>query len=147
MIGTVSVDDGAGSLYNGTVKLDDGAGTLYDGTVDLDNGAGDLYDGVVKLDDGAQDLYDGAKQLLDGSGDLDDGTQDLLDGIIKLNDEGIRKLTELFGDNVQDAVDRIKAVRNAGSDYQTFTEVAPTEDKDAVNTVKFVYRTAAVKAE
>ena len=54
---------------------------------------------------------------------------------------------ELFGDNVQDAVDRIKAVRNAGSDYQTFTEVAPTEDKDAVNTVKFVYRTAAVKAE
>ncbi len=145
--GTVSVDDGAGSLYNGTVKLDDGAGTLYDGTVDLDNGAGDLYDGVVKLDDGAQDLYNGAKQLLDGSGDLDDGTQDLLDGIIKLNDEGIRKLTELFGDNVQDAVDRIKAVRNAGSDYQTFTEVAPTEDKDAVNTVKFVYRTAAVKAE
>ena len=145
--GTVSVDDGAGSLYNGTVKLDDGAGTLYDGTVDLDNGAGDLYDGVVKLDDGAQDLYDGAKQLLDGSGDLDDGTQDLLDGIIRLNDEGIRKLTELFGDNVQDAVDRIKAVKNASIDYQTFTEVAPSEDKDAVNTVKFVYRTAAVKAE
>ena len=145
--GTVSVDDGAGSLYNGTVKLDDGAGTLYDGTVDLDNGAGDLYDGVVKLDDGAQDLCDGAKQLLDGSGDLDDGTQDLLDGIIKLNDEGIRKLTELFGDNVQDAVDRIKAVKNASIDYQTFTEVAPSEDKDAVNTVKFVYRTAAVKSE
>ena len=145
--GTVSVDDGAGSLYNGTVKLDDGAGTLYDGTVDLDNGAGDLYDGVVKLDDGAQDLYDGAKQLLDGSGDLDDGTQDLLDGIIKLNDEGIKKLTELFGDNVQDAVDRIKAVKNASIDYQTFTEVAPSEDKDAVNTVKFVYRTAAVKSE
>lgn len=145
--GTVSVDDGAGSLYNGTAKLDDGAGTLYDGTVDLDNGAGDLYDGVVKLDDGAQDLYDGAKQLLDGSGDLDDGTQDLLDGIIKLNDEGIRKLTELFGDNVQDAVDRIKAVKNASIDYQTFTEVAPSEDKDAVNTVKFVYRTAAVKSE
>lgn len=145
--GTVSLDDGAGSLYDGASKLDDGAGTLYDGTVDLDNGAGDLYDGVVKLDDGAQDLYDGAMQLLDGSGDLDDGTQDLLDGIIKLNDEGIKKLTELFGDNVQDAVDRIKAVRNAGSDYQTFTEVAPTEDKDAVNTVKFVYRTAAVKAE
>ncbi len=145
--GSASLDDGAGSLYNGAVKLNDGAGTLYDGTVDLDNGAGDLYDGVVKLDDGAQDLYDGAMQLLDGSGDLDDGTQDLLDGIIKLNDEGIKKLTELFGDNVQDAVDRIKAVRNAGSDYQTFTEVAPTEDKDAVNTVKFVYRTAAVKAE
>lgn len=145
--GSASLDDGAGSLYNGAVKLNDGAGTLYDGTVDLDNGAGDLYDGVVKLDDGAQDLYNGAMQLLDGSGDLDDGTQKLLDGIIKLNDEGIKKLTELFGDNVQDAVDRIKAVRNAGSDYQTFTEVAPTEDKDAVNTVKFVYRTAAVKAE
>ena len=83
----------------------------------------------------------------DGSGDLDDGTQDLLDGIIKLNDEGIKKLTELFGDNVQDAVDRIKAVKNASNDYQTFTEIAPSEDKDAVNTVKFVYRTAAVKAE
>ena len=145
--GSASLDDGAGSLYNGAVKLNDGAGTLYDGTVDLDNGAGDLYDGVVKLDDGAQDLYDGAMQLLDGSGDLDDGTQDLLDGIIKLNDEGIKKLTELFGDNVQDAVDRIKAVKNASNDYQTFTEIAPSEDKDAVNTVKFVYRTAAVKAE
>ena len=145
--GSASLDDGAGSLYNGAVKLNDGAGTLYDGTVDLDNGAGDLYDGVVKLDDGAQDLYDGAKQLLDGSGDLDDGTQKLLDGIVKLNDEGIKKLTDLFGDNVQDAVDRIKAVKNASNDYQTFTEIAPSEDKDAVNTVKFVYRTAAVKAE
>ena len=145
--GIDSANSGAGSLYDGSVSLDDGAGSLYNGTVSLDDGAGSLYDGASKLDDGAQDLYDGAKQLLDGSGDLDDGTQDLLDGIIKLNDEGIKKLTELFGDNVQDAVDRIKAVRNAGSDYQTFTEVAPTEDKDAVNTVKFVYRTAAVKAE
>ncbi|MCH4000406.1 MAG: hypothetical protein LKG90_09960 [Lachnospiraceae bacterium] len=145
--GIDSANSGAGSLYDGTVSLDDGAGSLYNGTVSLDDGAGSLYDGASKLDDGAQDLYDGAMQLLDGSGDLDDGTQDLLDGIIKLNDEGIKKLTELFGDNVQDAVDRIKAVRNAGSDYQTFTEVAPTEDKDAVNTVKFVYRTAAVKAE
>ena len=145
--GSASLYDGAGSLYNGAVKLNDGAGTLYDGTVDLDNGAGDLYDGVIKLDDGAQDLYDGAKQLLDGSGDLDDGTQKLLDGIVKLNDEGIKKLTDLFGDNVQDAVDRIKAVKNASNDYQTFTEIAPSEDKDAVNTVKFVYRTAAVRAE
>jgi X-X-X-Leu-X-X-Gly heptad repeat protein len=145
--GIDSANSGVGSLYDGTVSLDDGAGSLYNGTVSLDDGAGSLYDGASKLDDGAQDLYDGAMQLLDGSGDLDDGTQDLLDGIIKLNDEGIKKLTELFGDNVQDAVDRIKAVRNAGSDYQTFTEVAPTEDKDAVNTVKFVYRTAAVKAE
>ena len=89
------------------MKLDDGAGDLYDGTVKLDDGAGDLFDGIVELDDGTGDLLDGAIQIRDG--------------MATLNDDGIEKITSLFDQNTQDAIDRFQAVLDAGDGYTNFS--------------------------
>ena len=101
--------------------------------------------------------YDGTVQLLDGTGSLDDGAQELLDGLNKYNKEGIQKLTELFGDNVQDVLDRLQAVTEAGDDYteagddyNSFSGALPVQsgdDKNGGNAVKFIYRTDSIKAD
>lgn len=108
-----------------------------------------LDSGVTDLDSGAHDLLDGMTTLADGTGTLDSGTQDLLDGINKLNDEGIKKITELFGDNASDVIDRLKAVEDAGKDYNIFSEALDytTDDGSQANSVKFIFKTDAIKAD
>ncbi|HBH71218.1 MAG TPA: hypothetical protein DDX59_07080, partial [Lachnospiraceae bacterium] len=93
--------------------------------------------------DGTQTLIDGINSLNDGAHDLDDGMATLQDGVIKLNEEGIRKLTDLFGDNVQDVIDRINAVVDAGDDYTSFAGTGDQEN----SAVKFIYKTDAIKAK
>ena len=133
--------NGAGTLKEGTGALRNGTTKLVEGTSSLNSGAGELLDGITKLSQGASDLSTGAKDLADGTGKLDDGAGELLDGLMTLNEEGIEKLTQLFGDNVEDVVDRIKAVKEAGERYTSFTgSVDPNND----NTVKFIYKTEAV---
>lgn len=141
--GIGTLQSGASDLKSGAHQLDDGAGDLNDGIIKLDNGAGDLQKGAHDLDDGTQTLIDGINSLNDGAHDLDDGMATLQDGVIKLNEEGIRKLTDLFGDNVQDVIDRINAVVDAGDDYTSFAGTGDQEN----SAVKFIYKTDAVKAK
>ena len=141
--GVSKLQSGASDLQSGAHQLDDGAGDLNDGIIKLDNGAGDLQKGAHDLDDGTQTLIDGINSLNDGAHDLDDGMATLQDGVIRLNEEGIRKLTDLFGDNVQDVIDRINAVVDAGDDYTSFAGTGDQEN----SAVKFIYKTDAVKAK
>lgn len=148
--GAATLSTGTSDLKSGADKVNEGAGSLKTGADKLDSGTADLYDGAVQLDDGASDLYDGTVQLLDGTGSLDDGAQELLDGLNKYNKEGIQKLTELFGDNVQDVLDRLQAVTEAGDDYNSFSGALPVQsgdDKNGGNAVKFIYRTDSIKAD
>lgn len=148
--GAATLSTGMSDLKSGADKVNEGAGSLKTGADKLDSGTADLYDGAVQLDDGASDLYDGTVQLLDGTGSLDDGAQELLDGLNKYNKEGIQKLTELFGDNVQDVLDRLQAVTEAGDDYNSFSGALPVQsgdDKNGGNAVKFIYRTDSIKAD
>lgn len=149
--GASSLQGGVNDLDTGADKLDNGAGDLLKGTKDLDSGAGDLNTGAGKLDSGAGDLLEGTITLDDGVKTLDSGASNLLDGMLKLNDEGIKKLTELFGDNVSDVVDRINAVADAGKNYNSFTEsLDVTSDngdgQESGNNVKFIYKTDAIEA-
>ena len=148
--GAATLSTGTSDLKSGADKVNEGAGSLKTGADKLDSGTADLYDGAVQLDDGASDLYDGTVQLLDGTGSLDDGAQELLDGLNKYNKEGIQKLTELFGDNVQDVLDRLQAVTEAGDDYNSFSGALPVQsgdDENGGNAVKFIYRTDSIKAD
>lgn len=140
--GVKELKDGTVKLKDGTKELKDGTVKLVDGTKELDDGAGTLKDGAVSLKDGAQELSDGVQELSDGALELDDGAQELKDGMFRFDEEGISKLTELFGDNVQEAVDRIQAVMDAGKNYTTFTRLPEGTD----GSVRFIYKTDAVKA-
>ena len=139
--GASQVATGAGDLEKGLIDADNGVADLQKGAHDLDDGAGDLQKGTNDLDKGASDLVDGVIKLDDGAGDLDSGAAELADGMLKLNDDGIEKLTELFGDNLSDAVDRINAVVDTGTDYKSF---AGTADPDNTS-VKFIYKTGEIK--
>lgn len=139
--GTGSLKDGAAELKNGTQELKDGTVKLVDGTGTLNDGAASLKDGVSTLKDGVVTLKDGVLTLDEGAGTLDEGALELMDGMFEFDEEGISKLTELFGDDVQDVTDRLKAVADAGKEYSTFTELPEGVD----GSVKFIIRTEGVK--
>ena len=146
--GVGELADGASALKDGAEELKGGTGQLVEGTGTLNDGAGDLKDGMETLDDGIGTLKDGVGTLKDGvftldegMNSLDEGALELLNGMFEFDEEGISKLTELFGDDVQDVVDRLKAVADAGKEYNTFTGLS--EDMDG--SVKFVIRTESVE--
>ena len=147
--GAAELNNGAGELVSGTKALRDGAAALKDGTGELKDGTDQLVLGTETLDDGAGTLKDGVDTLKEGvltldegMGTLDDGALELLDGMFEFDEEGISKLTDLFGDDVTDVVDRLKAVSDAGKEYNTFTKLP----KDMDGSVKFIIKTEAVKS-
>ncbi len=95
---------------------------------------------VEELADGAVELTDGARDLDDGAGELTDGAGDLLSGLLEMNDDGISMLTKTFGENLPEAVERLKLIRAAGAAYQNFAGALPDEN----NSVKFIVRTSGI---
>lgn len=147
--GIEELDSGAGELADGAGSLKDGAATLKNGTDELQSGTGQLVEGTNTLNDGAGTLKDGVVTLKDGvltldegMGTLDEGALALVDGMFEFDEEGISKLTDLFGDDVQDVLDRLQAVSDAGKEYNTFTRLPENMD----GSVKFIIKTEAVTA-
>lgn len=139
--GAGELADGANSLNDGAAALKNGTGELKDGTKKLVEGATTLNDGAGELKDGTLELKDGVLTLEEGAGDLDAGALELLNGMFEFDQEGISKLTDLFGDDVQNVVDRLEAVSNAGKAYNTFTKLPENVD----GSVKFIIKTDAIK--
>ena len=138
--GARALKDGTASAYSGSVTLMNGTNSLMTGSDSLLTGTGDLKTGTAKLVGGTEDLDDGAGKLDDGVSKLAEGVNDLTDGLFKFDDEGISKLTDMFGDNVTDVVDRLKTVEDAGNDYTSFTGASDNMESN----VKFVYKTDAI---
>lgn len=162
--GAAQVADGAAQVADGAAALADGLGTLDGGLGTLNEKAGSLTAGVKQLSDGTNQLADGASALVNNNGalndgaaqlsngtdaivegvdKLDDGAHELADGIVTFNEEGIEKIVNSYTGDIGPLMDRIQAVLDAGADYQTYTDLA-----EGVNgSVKFIYKTAAVKAD
>lgn len=159
--GTTSLSSGVTKLYSGIKQLNTGAATLAKGTADLKSGTGELKSkigaaspqiksGIGTVNSGASQISDGAKTLAAGTKTLDNGivtlangTKDLKDGTIKLNKEGISKITGIFGEDTKDAVNEIEDVLNAGKKYNSFSGI----NSDMSGDVKFIFKTAEIKSE
>ncbi|MBR6256047.1 MAG: hypothetical protein IKR23_01610 [Lachnospiraceae bacterium] len=148
--GTISLYDGSVRLSDGASRLNSGAGELYEGMAKFSTGAAELNDGAVRLRDGAASLYDGTAKLNDGvyrlndgAKRLDEGAAELRDGMIRLDEEGVQKISSLLGDNAADVLNRIKAVKKAGEGYRSFTGALEDEE----DSVRFIYKTGAISAE
>ena len=61
----------------------------------------------------------------------------------KFNEEGIEKLTSFFENDLEMLADRLKAVKNAGEDYQSFAGISD----DMSGSVKFIIKTDSISAE
>lgn len=141
--GLNTLDAGLGQLNEKTGTLGSGAVQLSDGVKQLSDGASKLVNNSVALNDGAAALKDGTGAITDGVGQLSDGAHELSDGIVTFNEEGIEKILNSYNGDLKPLMEKLQAVLDAGTAYQTYTDIA-----EGVNgSVKFIYKTDAIEAE
>lgn len=120
--GVSSAKDGAGQLRAGAATLKEGAKTLCEGADSLDNGIGTMKEGLPGLIDGITRLRGGADELHDG--------------IVRLDEEGISRITDVLGEGLAELVGRLEAVRSVSEQYPGFAGKAEE--------TKFIYRTESI---
>ncbi len=128
--------------------------SLTDGTGEMNKKLGkaspQVKAGIQTVDSGAGKISKGAKTLAKGTGTLDsgivtlfDGTKTLKNGVIKLNKDGISKITDIFGNDTKEIIDAVEEILNNGKSYQSFSGM----NKNMTGSVKFVFKTAEIKAD
>ena len=135
------------TIKNGATQLETSGKTLTGGASQLSANSGTLTSGASKLASGAQQLVSGtatlssgSTQVKDGIKSLSDGAKELADGTKKFDDEGIKKLSDLVEDDLQDLMDRFDAIRSDDNAYTSFSGKSSGMDGN----VKFVIETAAI---
>lgn len=129
---TAGVDKAAA----GAEKLNAGAGTLSAGIGQLAKGASELYDGVGTLKAGSGKLVDGVTELRDGQKQLNDGLK-------QFKEEGVDKLVNAFGGELENVAERAEAMCELAAEYRSFAGIAD----ETQGTVRFIYRSDAIKAD
>lgn len=126
---TVTVD---GQEYTGSVPFTAITAVILDGdkfsNIEADNGK------VMELD--GQTAVLGT--VMPG---LADGAQELHDGVQEFSDKSSGDLSDDFGSGLRNVVRRLKAVRQAGKNYQTFSGLPA----GSTGSVKFIVETAEIK--
>ncbi len=145
--GAKKLEAGAGQLNSGAAVLSAGIGQLAEGGSRLESGAGELGDGIQQLADGSSQLKAGTSQLAEGGQELNngvaelkDGADELRDGMEEFNEEGIEKITDFLEGDIQDVLDRLEAVQDAGEAYKLFSESGNVNGR-----VKFIIETAGIE--
>lgn len=148
--GAKTLSSGAKELSNGADALASGTGSLVSGSKELDNGVSTLQSGVSelssnspKLVDGVGELSDGADELSDGVSELKDGAEELRDGMEEFNEEGIQKLEDIFIDDMDKMIERLRLLQDMGNDYKSFTGITDEMNGD----VKFIIKTDGILKE
>lgn len=133
-LGLLTYTNGVASAANGAATLSSGASDLKSGTAQLKAGASSLYDGILKLKNGTPALVDGVTQLKDGA-------MQLSDGLKQFNEEGVQKIVDLVGGDLESMLARVRATIDVSKNYQNFSGISDTMDGQ----VKFIYRTDEIK--
>ena len=74
---------------------------------------------------------------------MEKGSIKLDDGMNKFNRKGIKKLNNLYEDDIKEVLDRLDAVIEVGKDYKNFSGLNKGMDGE----VKFIIETEAVEKE
>lgn len=77
-------------------------------------GLGSYTEGVDSAADGSKKVVGGAKQISDGAGEAANGASTLANGMGEYSSQVIAKLSELFGEDVSNAIKRISDVIEIG---------------------------------
>ncbi len=142
--------DGYNQVYQGLLQYTAGvsganAGSrqLAEGSRELWEGAEKLYEGTKELRDGSSELNDGGTKLIDGVLKLKDGGLELKDGAEEFNEEGIKKLVDVFEDDIEGLMDRMDAMKEISSEYRSFAGIR----EDMEGSVKFIYKTEGIETK
>lgn len=123
-----------GQLASGSAELARGADTYVKAVGQVSQGADALAEGSAKLDDASDSMYEGLAELHDGAAELHDGVQEF-------SDKNTDDLSDDLGGGLRNVVRRLKAVQQAGKNYQTFSGLHNGD----TGSVKFIVETAEIK--
>lgn len=151
LVGSVrTLKEGGETLAKNNAKLKKASKDLIKSGKTLKKSVKKVGKGVKTLDKGGKSIKKATKKLSGGvtqldtaSGKLYEGSQTLAEGMSEFNDEGIQKLNDLYEDDLKGLIDRLKAIREAGQDYKSFSGIHDSMDGE----VKFIIETDAVEKE
>ncbi|MCR5035557.1 MAG: hypothetical protein K6B42_09125, partial [Clostridia bacterium] len=122
--------------------------TLIYAAYKVSTGLGNIETGINAVDAGAQELATGLDELNDKSGDLVSGVGKLSagsvkvsNGMAKLYNEGIKKIVDMYNDDLKGTLNSVDSMLDAGKGYKTFTKLPAGMDGN----VKFIYKTDMTK--
>ena len=133
---------GASSVDKGTGKLVAGSSQLVTGVKAYAQGVNAAAIGVQSLSSGMNKLDSAGGQLTSGIDKLATGSDTLTKGLKTFNDDGISKLSDLAGDDLDSVINHFKAVKKADNRYKSFGGIK----KNAKGSVKFVIETDPIEA-
>ena len=145
--GTVSgaimgqMGEGIGQLQTGLDQLASGSAELARGADTYVKAVGQISQGADALAEGSAQLDDASDAMYEGLAELHDGAQELHDGVQEFGDKSSGDLSDDLGSGLRNVVRRLKAVQQAGKNYQTFSGLPA----DSTGSVKFIVETAEIK--
>lgn len=141
--GTTSLVSNADQLATAGSQLATGGSSLLTATNqittaigDLQSGSGELNTNLGSLSEATGTLNENVATLNDGAGSIHDGAGELKDGIVKLQEEGIRQIQDLASGDLQNIVERFKAVVDQSKSYKNYSGIGDTMD----GSVKFIIK-------
>ena len=145
--GTVSgaimgqMGEGIGQLQTGLDQLASGSAELARGADTYVKAVGQVSQGADALAEGSAQLDDASDAMYEGLAGLHDGAQELHDGVQEFSDKSSGDLSDDLGSGLRNVVRRLKAVQQAGKNYQTFSGLPA----GSTGSVKFIVETAEIK--
>ena len=130
--GAKDLADGSAQIAKGSSELSTGASALAGGVKTLASNNKKLNDGAATLASGTEKLAKGSESLTSGMDKLLEGTETLKEGMSEYKEEGISKIVDLYDEDILGLKDRFEAVRKAGRDYQTYTQLSDGEKGSAL---------------
>ena len=140
-VGMQSLNNSVPELMKGIQTLNNGAATLNDNSATLKSSVNTLNSKGSELNAGVATLDNNSGTLNDGAAKLNDGAKKLSDGMIQFDEEGIQKLSDAYHGDVEELLDCVDQVLDAGASYHTFSGLKD----DMSGSVKFVIRTEAIE--
>lgn len=138
--GAKGLNEGVKTVQASMGQLVSGGAALKAGTGALTEGVSILVEGASALDEGTDQLNQGAGALAEGASALAEGNAALAEGMAQYKAEAIDKLTELFDGDLLQITERLKAMTEAGKEYQSFAGI----HSNMSGSTKFIIETEGI---
>lgn len=126
-----------GASAEGSSKLSEGANKLASSTKELKKGQKKIKEAASQIPGGAETISAKALLLVNGLSKLTEGSKKLSSGMEKLYQQGIKRLADIYNNDVKGAAGKIRAMIFAAKGYDTFTKIT----RGMSGSVKFIYKT------
>lgn len=129
------------TLKSSVSQLESGSRQLAEGITVFNDSIFKLYEGASALNEGTSELTTAGESLNDSVGTLVQGAQALNDGVTAFDEEGVQSLDDLAGNDLENLLTRIRALKEADSRYNNFGGIRENQ----TGSVKFIIETAEIE--